>query len=145
MAEILNRRAFDHAKALISECQFEFDERDAWSEHRPSAERENEFLRHRGFAEYGKWYLGINDERPEDTKGHYEFPYGDFEKVHRCGVLTVESRAGQYKHVDIENAAAHLHGMIDGRTLPSNPKPSRVTVKRARGARRSTRPTRTVV
>jgi hypothetical protein len=145
MAVILNRRAFDHAKALISEGQFAFDERDEWSEHRPSAEEENEFLRRRSFAEYGKWYLGINDERPADTKGHYEFPYGDFEKVHRCGVLTAESRAGQYKHFDIQNAAAHLHGMIDGRKLASNPEPSRATGRTARGARRSARPARSVV
>src|SRR3981189_3255840 len=41
------------------------------------------------------------------------FPYGDFKNVHRCGVLSAESRAGQYKHFDIENAPAHLHGMID--------------------------------
>jgi hypothetical protein len=41
--------------------------------------------------------------------------YGDFENVHRCGVLNAESRAGQYKHFDIENAAAHLHGMIDAK------------------------------
>ncbi len=54
MAVILNRRAFDHAKALISEGQFVFDERDAWSENRPSAEEENEFLHRRGFAKYGK-------------------------------------------------------------------------------------------
>jgi hypothetical protein len=83
------------------------------SEHRPSAEQENEFIREHGFREYGRWYLGVNDEKPEDTKGHYEFPYGDFEDVHRCGVLSAESRAGQYKHLDIESAAAHLHGMID--------------------------------
>ena len=42
-----------------------------------------------------------------------KFPYGDFENVHRCGVLTIESRAGRYKYHDIQNAAAHLHGMID--------------------------------
>ncbi len=139
MALTLNQRAFEHAKALISKGQFVFDERDSWSEHRPSAERENEFLHSRGFSEYRKWYLGVNDERPENTKGHYEFPYGDFEKVHRCGVLTAESRAGQYKHFDIENAAAHLHGMIDGRRLASNPKPSRATGKTARDTRRSAR------
>jgi hypothetical protein len=28
-------------------------------------------------------------------------------------VLSAESRAGQYKHFDIERAAAHLHGMIE--------------------------------
>jgi hypothetical protein len=59
----------------------------------------------RGLRNIAKWYFGINDEKPADTKGHYEFPYGDFENVHRCGVLTAESRAGQYKHFDIENAA----------------------------------------
>jgi hypothetical protein len=80
---------------------------------RPTAEEENEFIRLHGFAEYGRWYLGINDEKPEQTKGHYEFPYGDFSKVHRCGVLSAESRAGQYQHYDIENAVAHLHGMLD--------------------------------
>jgi hypothetical protein len=25
----------------------------------------------------------------------YEFPYGDFQKVHRCGILSAESRAAQ--------------------------------------------------
>ena len=33
--------------------------------------------------------------------------------VHRCGVLAAESRAGQRKCVDVANAAAHLHGMLD--------------------------------
>jgi hypothetical protein len=51
-----------------------------------------------------------NDEKPPSTQGWYEFPYGD---VHRCAVLSAESRAGQYKHYDIENASAHLRGMID--------------------------------
>src|ERR1700738_4701792 len=115
MAVTLNRRAYEHAKELINEGKSVLDERDAWSEHRPSAQEENEFIRLHGFAEYGKWHLGINDERPEDTKGHYEFPYGDFKDVHRCGVLSAESRAGQYKHYDIENATAHLHGMLDAR------------------------------
>src|ERR1700726_2626686 len=76
MTVTLNRRAFEHAKELINEGRIVLDERDAWSEHRPTAEEENEFIRLHGFAEYGKWYLGINDEKPEQTKGHYEFPYG---------------------------------------------------------------------
>jgi hypothetical protein len=113
MAVTLNRRASNRAKELITEGKFVYDQRDAWSEHQPSAQQENEFIERHRFAEYAKWYLGINSEKPEDTKGRYEFPYGDFQRVHRCGVLTAESRAGQYKHFDIENAAAHLHGMID--------------------------------
>jgi hypothetical protein len=57
--------------------------------------------------------LGINDKEPKNTKKHYKFPYGDFEKVHRCALLSAESRAGQYKHFAIERAAAHLHAMIE--------------------------------
>jgi hypothetical protein len=114
MAVKLNQRAFQHAQGLIKEGYVVVDERDAWSEHQPSAQQENDFIQEHGFEEYGKWYLGIDDEKHEHTKGRYEFPYGDFENVHRCGVLTAESRAGQYKHFDIENAAARLHEMIDG-------------------------------
>lgn len=113
MAVRLNRRAFEHASRLIDEGKYAADSRDDWSEALPSAAEENAFIAEFGFGEYAKWYLGINDEYPEDRKGRYEFPYGDFRVVHRGGVLTVESRAAQYKHVDIERAAAELHGKID--------------------------------
>jgi hypothetical protein len=115
MAVHLNRVALAHAKALVEAGQFVFDQRDAWSEHQPSTAKENAFIEAHGFAEYGKWHLGINDTKAENTKGRYEFPYGDFEKVHRCGVISAESRAGQYKHLDIERAAAELHDLIDVR------------------------------
>jgi len=109
----LNELAFEYAKKLVAEGKFVSDDRDAWSEHQPTAEMENEFIRKHGFKEFGRWYLGINKGKPDDTKEHYEFPYGDFKNVHRCGLLSAESRAGQYKHFDVERAAAHLHGMID--------------------------------
>jgi hypothetical protein len=109
----LNERAYDHATKLIADGKAALDERDAWSEHQPSSQQENDFIRDHGWNEYARWYLGINEEASDETKERYEFPYGDFEKVHRCGVLSAESRAAQYKHADIETAAAHLHGMLD--------------------------------
>jgi hypothetical protein len=115
MAVLLNRRAFINAKELIEQGKFVVDERDSWSGHKPSAEEENAYIKKYGFPEYGKWYLGIDTEENDDTKARYKFPYSDFEKVHRCGVLAAESRAGQYKYRDVEQAVAHLHGMIDGR------------------------------
>jgi hypothetical protein len=118
MAVALNKEAFEYAKSLVLEGKFVYDGRDDWSEHRPSANAENEFIREHGMAEYGKWYLGIDHEKPETTKAAYEFPYGDFEKVHRCGILSAESRAAQYKHQDIANAAAQLHGMIEAHQRP---------------------------
>jgi hypothetical protein len=113
MAVKLNRTGYQHAQELIVQHLTVIDERDAWSEHQPSAEEENNYLKEHGFGEYAKWFLGEDDEANEETKGRYKFPYGDFERVHRCAVLSAESRAGQYKHIDIENAAAHLHGMLE--------------------------------
>jgi hypothetical protein len=114
MAESLNQNGFEFAKGLVHNGKVVRDERDDWSEHQPSTEEENEFIHLHGFAEYAKWHLGIDDEKREATKARYKFPYGDFRNVHRCGVLSAESRAGQYKHFDIERAAATLHGLIDG-------------------------------
>jgi len=113
MAVKLNRSAYDHASRLIHEGQVVLDDRDAWSEHQPSARAENEYIEAQGFAAYGRWYLGIDDEASPKTKGRHKYPYGDFEKVHRCGVISAESRAAQRRHEDIKAAAAHLHGMLE--------------------------------
>jgi hypothetical protein len=114
MSVKLNTRAFDHAKALVDAGLVVIDDRDTWSEHQPSAQEEDAFIERHGFGEYGRWHLGIDSAHPEGTKGHYKFPYGDFEKIHRCALLSAESRAGQYKYYDIELAVAHVHGMLEG-------------------------------
>lgn len=113
MAVKLNQRGYEHASGLIQDGKAVVDERDDWSEHRPSTAEENAFIKEHGLGEYGKWHLGIDDEEDRDNKGRYKFPHGDFEAVHRCGVLAAESRAGQRKYLDIEQAAAHLHGMLE--------------------------------
>jgi hypothetical protein len=112
MATKLNNRAYEYAKELIHEKRFVDDERDDWSEHQPSTEDENKFIHAHGFTEYARWHLGVDDEAPEDTKERYKFPYGDFSKVHRCALLSAESRAGQYKYLDVEAAAHELHMLI---------------------------------
>jgi hypothetical protein len=111
----LNETAVDHAKNLVKAGRYVLDDRDAWSEHQPTAERENQYLDRHGFREYARWYLGVDDEEDEDTKGRYKFPYGDFNRVHRCGVLSAEVRAGQRKYFDIEQAAHELHQFLDAR------------------------------
>jgi hypothetical protein len=113
MAVKLNSRAYNHARKLIEESKVVLDKRDDWSEHKPSAEQENKFIEEHGISEYQKWYLGIDEDHEESSKGRYKFPYGDFERVHRCGVIAAEVRAAQYKDHDVEVAAAHLHGMLN--------------------------------
>jgi hypothetical protein len=112
MAVRLNEEAFKHAWRLIRAGKVVLDERDDWSEHKPTSQQQNEFIRQHGWAEFTKWYLGIQDAEAEASKGRYKFPYGDFTNVHHCGVLAVEVRAAQYYYEDIETAAARLNGLI---------------------------------
>ena len=109
----LNNSRFEQAKNLVDEGAVALDDRDDWSEHQPSTEQENRYIEEHGLAAFGRWHLGIDDEANEDAKGHYKFPYGDFEKIHRCAVLAAESRAAQNDYTDIQQAAAHLHGALD--------------------------------
>ncbi|MCU1576572.1 MAG: hypothetical protein JWP70_1276 [Leifsonia sp.] len=109
----LNRKALEHARSLIERGRVVRDKRDDWSEHAPSAEEENRYLNKHGFGDYSQWFLGVDDDSPADTKGHYSFPYSDFKKVHRCAVISLESRAAQNDHDDIAKAAKDLLTRID--------------------------------
>jgi hypothetical protein len=104
----LNSNAFTFAEELIRQGHFNADHKGEWSEHRPSADEENNFIHLHGFSAYAKWHLGIDDRFPENSKRRYRFPYGDFKSVHRCGLLAVQARARQYGYADIGKAAAEL-------------------------------------
>ena len=109
----LNQAALRHARSLVRDGKVVRDERDDWSEHAPSTDDENAVIDKHGWTEYGKWHLGVDDDEGRDTKGRYSFPYGDFRKVHRCGVISLESRAGQYDHDDIRDESKKLLELID--------------------------------
>ena len=113
MTTTLNKHSFAFAQELIKKGKGVLDQRDDWSEHQPSTRQENEFIEAHGWDEYANWHLGVDDEASEHTKARYKFPFGDFEKVHRCGLLSAEVRAGQNKYRDIEDAAIRLRDLMD--------------------------------
>jgi hypothetical protein len=108
----LNKDALAFGAELIKEGRFITDHKGAWTEHRPSADEENEFIRLHGFAAYAQWHLGIDNRFAERTKRRYKFPYGNFKDAHRCGLLAVKARARQYGYLEIENAATKLERLI---------------------------------
>lgn len=112
---VLNVEAFEKAKRLIRRGRYIADEREAWSAHRPPVEEENDFLIDRGWEEYATWYLGVDRGEHHDVKAKYKFPYSDFEDVHRCALVAVESSARLYGHDDVASAAHELIEMIDER------------------------------
>jgi hypothetical protein len=108
----LNENAFAFAGQLIRQGRVIADSKGSWSRDRPSADEENEFIRVHGFSEYAKWHLGIDTRFAEKSKQRYKFPYGDFKRLHRCGLLAVKARARQYGYTEIETAAAELERAI---------------------------------
>jgi hypothetical protein len=110
----LNEKAFEHAKYLVEKGRTTKDDRDDWSEHAPTADEQNAHLDKHGWRDYALWFLGVETDMDDETKGHYKFPYGDFRRLHRCGVISAESRAAQNNHDDITKALEKLHEMLDG-------------------------------
>ncbi|MDT8307656.1 MAG: hypothetical protein RRC07_17110 [Anaerolineae bacterium] len=107
----VNDAAVKKAKALIRDGKVDMES--DWSETQPSADEENGYLEDHAWDEYGEWFLAIDTNASEETKDRYNFPYGDFKKVHRDGVIAAKQRAAQYDHTAIEKAADELLKAID--------------------------------
>lgn len=108
----LNRAALAHAEQLIK--QGHVDRESDWTSHHPTSKSENEYLKQKNnnYQEYGKWFLAINPDTDPNTKEHYQFPYGDFKKIYRRGLIAVEQRAQQFHHTDVADAAKKLLDII---------------------------------
>ena len=102
----VNRAGVEHARSLISDDQYVKDS--DWSEARPSTDDENGVLDRGGWGEYAKWFLAEDTDEDEGTKARYKFPYGDFRRVHRSGLVAATQRAAEWDYDDVERAAARL-------------------------------------
>ena len=101
-----NKSGIEHAREMIQKNQYVKDS--DWSQAQPSRDEENDFLDRHDWAEYAKWYLAIDTDENEETKAHYKFPYGDFRRVHRSGVIAAKQRAGEWNYEDVLSAADDL-------------------------------------
>jgi hypothetical protein len=113
MAIQMNQAAFRHARTLVRDGRVVKDEQGDWSEAEPTPDEENAFIEREGWKAYGRWHLGCDGRESEETKQAYSFPFGDFRKVHRSGVIAAVSRAGQHGHFEIRDALKALLRLID--------------------------------
>jgi hypothetical protein len=63
----LNPVALAFARQLIGEGRVVLDKKGAWKRDEPSIAQKNEFIRSRGFEEYAKWRLGIDERHRADA------------------------------------------------------------------------------
>ena len=117
----VNPAALEFAQQLIKEGRVVLDQKGNWRRDQPSTSRNNEFIRVRGLDAYGKWHLGIDTRHSPGSKSCYKFPFGDFNALHRCGLLAVKARAHEYGYAEIETAAAQLLQMLES-TRPGRQK-----------------------
>jgi hypothetical protein len=109
----LNEAGRRKAKSMIESSQYVLDS--SWAQANPSADEENAFLDSHSWAEYGEWHLGVDESADEETKERFGFPYGDFRRVHRSGLIAAKQRAAQNDYADIERAADALLTLLDDR------------------------------
>ena len=110
----LNQAGRSKAKSMIESSQYVLDS--SWTKANPSADEENAYLENHSWADFGEWYLGIDETANEETKDRYGFPYGDFRRVHRSGLIAAKQRAAQNDYADIEQAADALLSLLDEQT-----------------------------
>ncbi|WP_345685246.1 hypothetical protein [Novipirellula caenicola] len=101
-----NPAATKKAKSLVESHQYVLDS--DWGDSQPTSDDENKFLQSHGWDEYAKWFLAIDPDAGEQTKGRFHFPFGDFRRVHRSGLIAAKQRAAQNGHSEIEAAADKL-------------------------------------
>jgi hypothetical protein len=107
----VNKAGVAQARTLIDDGKY--DDSTEWSDAAPSADEENKEIDRHGLEEYGRWHLAVDEDASEETKGRYRFPYGDFTKVNRAGLIHAKQRAAQNDHAEIEKAADDLLERLD--------------------------------
>lgn len=107
----LNHDAVAHAEQLIRAHRWVLNS--DWGEVQPGADEQNRFLKSHSWEEYAQWHLGLTEGAKDATKGRYAFVYGDFERIHRMGLIASVYRASEWRHKEIELAAHDLLQLLD--------------------------------
>ncbi|OQA35964.1 MAG: hypothetical protein BWY54_00303 [Candidatus Dependentiae bacterium ADurb.Bin331] len=112
MAIKIHKSGLENAMRLINAGEVETFDAD-WNEEKPTLEELVYFINHHDMSEYGRWFLGIDDKFPVDTKEHYVFPYGDLKTVQKCALVNTLNEAQKSNHQEIAHTANQLIQMID--------------------------------
>ena len=99
------------ARQMIDSSQYDLESE--WSDAAPSTEQANDKIDRDGYGGYGEWHLAVDTDASEETKERYAFPFGDFRRVVRSGLVAAKQRAAQNDHDTVEKAADELLDHLD--------------------------------
>ena len=109
-----NDGGIEKARSMIESHQYVLDS--DWSESQPSPAEENEKIDRDGYEGFGEWHLAIEAGASAQSKDRYGFIFGDFERVHRSGLIAAKQRAAEWGHGEIERVADELLSLLDARS-----------------------------
>ena len=107
----VNEAAVQKARALIEDGRV--DDTSDWSDAAPDTDAENAYIEEHGYGGYAEWHLAEDPDAGEETKKRYAFPYGDFRRVQRQGLIHAKQRASQNGHAEVQEAADELLRRLD--------------------------------
>src|SRR5215813_6864641 len=107
----VNHEAVQRAKSLIDEGKFRIST--PWRAVQPSSTAEDCYIDQNGWEAFGQWYLAVDLNTEENTKEHYQFAFGDFNAIHRSGLIAAKQRAAQQGYGEIEAVADELLDLFD--------------------------------
>ncbi len=108
---IVNHDALEKARQLIDQGKFRINT--PWRDAQPTATAEDRYIANHGWKAYGRWFLAVDPNAHDGTKERYQFPYGDFNAVHRTGLMAAKQRAAQTRAAGVEAAADELLDLFD--------------------------------
>jgi hypothetical protein len=98
-----------HAKQLIDEGKWALNTQ--WSANQPSLEAQQNYLTRHGEEALSQWFLAV--DTAANGGSTYQFPIGDFRKVHRSGVVAARRYAEQNQLGDLVEAADEILDLFD--------------------------------
>jgi hypothetical protein len=110
-AYLVNTRAVAKARQLIDARRYRV--RSRWADVQPRVAEQNAFLKGHGWTEYASWHLALTDGASDETKARYAFVFGDFQRLHRMGLIACYYRAAEWEHTEIMLAAHKLLLYLD--------------------------------
>ena len=108
----LNKDALAFAQELIKQGKF-IKTKKKWEKEQPTQEQEDHFLTTHAWHEYGLWFLAINCEESQGTKGYYILPHGNFHVVCYSALTAAQTDAQQNNNFEIVEATSTLLALID--------------------------------
>lgn len=95
----VNSQGVAKARELIDARRYRV--RSRWAHVQPGTAERNAFLKSHSWMEYSAWHLALTEGPGEETKARFAFGFGDFNRLHRMGLIACYYRAAEWEHTEV--------------------------------------------